>query len=165
MSNIRRWRTSSYAVRSDLLRFVFAAISLVLGAGAEELLPKIVGVGVPILLVVLHFHALRSPIALTVIFAIAAGALEDALSSLPPMTSVSYFLMVAFVARWTGAPPGAASVTYAFYQIWLAIWLAGMGGGIFSRVFIALPMGAMAGGLIGWMLDTAMRKAAIDEQG
>lgn len=165
MSNIRRWRTSSYAVRSDLLRVVFAAISLVLGAGAEELLPKIIGVGVPILLTVLHFYALRSPIALTVIFAIAAGAIEDALSSLPPMTSVSFFLMVALVVRWMRIHLVATAMIYSFYQVWLAIWMIGMGSGAFSRIFIAIPLGAMTGCLIGWILDTATRKAAIDEQG
>ena len=74
---------------------MFAVLALVLGAGCEELLPKFFGVGFPVLLMVVVFLSVRFGLLLAVMLAIAAGATEDALSALTPMTSVSFFLIVA----------------------------------------------------------------------
>ena len=101
----------------------------------------------------------------TVLFAVTAGALEDALSGLAPMTSVSYFLAVASFARWSGLPRLAVAFTYPGYQIWLAVWTVGMGGNVYARTLMAFPIGLVTAFAVGAALTLLFRKAAIDEQG
>ena len=79
------------------------------GAGAEVLLPKVLGVGFPVLMTAVQFFAVRRPAVSVAMFAIAAGAMEDALSALPPVTSVSYFLGLAALVRWSGMPRASIS--------------------------------------------------------
>ena len=138
---------------------------LCLGASAEELLPKLLGVGFPVLLASVQVVAVRRPIAAAMLFAIAAGGAEDALSSLPPMTSVSFFLLAMAFARRTGLPCAAALLTYPAYQVWLSAWTGGVGGGVFGRILMALPVGAATAFAAGWVLRTAERRAALGEQG
>ena len=76
---------------NSLLQFVFALGVLCLGGAAEDMLPKVAGVGFPVLLSAVLVMATRRPIVPAVLFAVAAGACEDALSSLPLMTSPSTF--------------------------------------------------------------------------
>lgn len=87
-----------------LLTFVFYAIVLVLGGALEMMLPKLVGVGVPVLLgwtiwVGGDERAGAGGVGGAVVLAVAAGAFEDALSSLPFLTSVSFFVVAVLVAR------------------------------------------------------------------
>ena len=149
----------------DIVKFLSSVLVLFLGAALEELLPKVLGVGFPILLIAVQVLASRGGWAATVMFALAAGAMEDALSSLAPMTSISYFLIVASFARWSGLPRLAAAFTYPCYQVWLAVWTVGLGGGVFARILVAFPIGLMTAFAAGAALTALYRKAAIDEQG
>ena len=150
---------------SSLVQFVFALFALVLGAALEELLPEVLGVGVPVLMAATAFMALRRPEIAALPFAVLAGAAEDALSALPPMTSVSYFLGVALLARFLGRSGALMAVVYPLYQIWLAVWLPGIGGGVFARVLLSCPVGFATAYAVDWALTWFSRKAAADERG
>ncbi|MGN0833397.1 MAG: hypothetical protein ACI4RD_07085 [Kiritimatiellia bacterium] len=150
-------------MRNDVLQLVFALPVLVLGAGCEELLPKCFGLGLPVLLTSVLFLATRTALPAAVLFAVAAGATEDAISALTPMTSVSYFLIAAAVVRWSGSPCGVAALACAGYQLWLAVWLGGVN--VFSRILLAFPLGLLTACAVAGILAWAIRKAAIDELG
>ena len=148
-----------------MVTFVFATVALVLGAGAETLLPKFLGVGFPVLLVSVQFMAARRSALTAVVFAVAAGAMEDALSALPAATSASFFLALAALVRWSGMPHAAMLVAYPAYQAWICMWTDRVGGGVFSRVLLALPVGVVTALAAGVVLVWAERKAAVDEKG
>lgn len=145
--------------------FAFSLVVLCAGAGAEELLPKILGVGFPVLLASTQVVAVRGPLAAAMLFALAAGGIEDSLSSLPPMTSASFFLLSMAFARRADLPQAAALLTYPAYQVWLSAWTGGLGGGVFGRILVALPVGAVTAFAVGWMIRMAERRAALGEQG
>ena len=149
---------------SSLVQFVFALFALVLGAALEELLPEVLGVGVPVLMAAATFMAQRRSEVVALPFAVLAGAAEDALSALPPMTSVSYFLGVALLARFLGRSGALMAVVYPLYQIWLAVWLPGIGGGVFARVLLSCPVGFATAYAVDWALTWFSRKAAADER-
>lgn len=124
---------------SGVLVFLFYLIVLVLGGALEELLPKMLGVGVPILLGWTLFAAVHRNAPTVVVLAIAAGAFEDALSALPFLTSVSFFVVAALVANRVCGERGLAvlpalMVAYPLYQAWL--WL------------VAVPVVPSAWGLV-----------------
>ena len=150
---------------NDVVTFAFAAVARVLGAGAETLLPKFLGVGFPVLLTTVQFMAARRTAVAAVVFALAAGAMEDALSALPAATSASFFLLLASLVRWSGMPRAATLLTYPAYQMWIYVWTDRAGGGVFSRVLLALPVGFATALAVGAVLVWAERKAAVDEQG
>jgi len=152
----------SFVVRNDVLQMVFALPVLVLGAGCEELLPKFCGIGFPILLTSVQFLPTRVGMPVAVLFAVAAGCFEDAISGLAPMTSVSYFLVVAVLARWTRLPRGLTLLTYPFYQLWLAVWIGGVN--VFTRILLAFPIGFLTAFVVVWILSGTMERAAIDER-
>ena len=149
---------------SSLVQFVFALFALVLGATLEELLPEALGVGVPVLMAATAFMALRRPEIVALPFAVLAGAVEDTLSALPPMTSASYFLAVAFLARFFSRSGTLMAVVYPLYQVWLAVWLPGIGGGVFARVLLSCPVGFATAYAVDWALTWFSRKAAADER-
>ena len=152
-------------MRNSPLQLVFALLTLVLGAAAEELLPKPLGVGFPVLLAAVQFWAMCGfPLSMT-LFALAAGAVEDSLSSLPVMTSASYFLAVAAVVRWSELPRGAIVLTYPLYQLWLWMWIPSLQGNAFHRILVALPIGLAAMFVVWAALAAVKRGGAIDEQG
>jgi len=160
----RRWRTSSSAVSANLRQFAFGIVFLVLGAGAEELLPKCLGVGFPVLLAtVLILAGGRGSLPIVFMLAIIAGALEDALASLPLLASVSYFAFVVLAVRHIGFPRLSAAVAYPCYQLWLAFWTSGSDVGIFSRMMVSLPFGGLTVAVVGLVLDWAKEKGAVDE--
>ena len=150
---------------NDVVTFVFAAVALVFGAGAETLLPKFLGVGFPVLLTMVQFMAARRTAVVAVIFALAAGAVEDALSALPAATSASFFLLLASLVRWSGMPRAATLLTYPAYQMWIYVWTDRAGGGVFSRVLLALPVGLATALAVGAVMVWAEREAAVDEKG
>ena len=163
MLSFRRWRTSSFAVIRDLVQIALTVLVIVLGASAEELLPKVFGVGFPVLLAAVPVMVARCGKIEGLAFAVAAGAMEEALSFIPPMAGVSYFLAVAVVARYAGAPRALRALAYPAYQIWLSIWLVGIGGGIFQRLFLSFPIGLLTMFAIGRAVDWLCGKAALDE--
>ena len=149
-------------MKDNLLQTVFWLLVLVVGAALEELLPKFFGVGFPVLLATVQLAACgRMPFAL----AVAAGGLEDALSSLPMMTTVSYFVLTLALVRGFGFPRAAAALTYPCYQLWRSVWTGGLGGGIFVRLLLSVPVGLLTAAVVGRAVDWLRGKAAIDEQG
>ena len=164
-SIFRRWRTSSSAVKNRRLQIVLSLIVLVFGCALEELLPKFAGVGFPILLVAVQTVASRRPVAMSVLFALAAGAAEEAISGLPAMTAVSFTLAVAMLIRISALPRGAAALTYPLFQLWLYIWVPAMQGNVFSRILLALPIGLLTAFAVQAVLSWLEGKAAVDEQG
>ena len=144
---------------------MFSLVVLCLGGGAEELLPKMLGVGFPVLLVSVQVMAVRGPLVAAMLFAVCAGGLEDALSSLPPMTSVSFFLLAMAFVRRVDMPCAASLLTYPAYQVWLFAWTGGLGGGVFGRILVSVPVGAATAFAVGWAICLVERRAAIDEQG
>ena len=165
MSIFRRWRTCSSAVANSVIVLVLSLLTLVLGAGAETLLPKFLGVGFPVLMASVQFAAARRPAATVVLFALAAGAMEDSLSSLPAATSASYFLALAAFVRWSGMQRAPALLAYPLYRIWLFIWTGRLGGGVFGQVLLALPVGVVTTLAVELVLGWAERRAAVDEEG
>ena len=149
---------------SSLVQFVFAVLALVLGAALEELLPEVLGVGVPVLMAVVAFMALHRSEVAALPVAVLAGAVEDTLSALPPMTSVSYFLAVALLARFLGRSGALMAAAWPLYQIWLAVWLPGIGGGVFARVLLSCPIGFATAYAVDHALTWFSRKAAADER-
>lgn len=156
---------SSSAVKNDSLRFVLALLTLVVGAAAEELLPKFLGLGFPVLLSAVPVLASRRPLALSVIYALAAGGVEDSLSALPFLTSASVFLVLSALARWTRLPHLVAVFAYPAYQVWLCLWCSGLQGGFFGRFLLAFPLGALTSVAVTAALLWCERKAAVDEAG
>ena len=144
---------------------VMLVLTLVLGAGAETLLPKFLGVGFPVLMSAVQFAAVRRSAVAATLFAIAAGAMEDALSSLPMATSASFYLALAAFSRWSGMAGVAAVLSYPAYRLWLFVWMGGSGGGIFTHVLVAIPMGVVTACAVGLVLGWAEGKAALDEEG
>ena len=144
---------------------VLSLLALVLGAGAETLLPKPLGVGFPVLMATVQFMAARRPAAAVVLFALAAGAMEDALSSLPMATSASYFLAIAAFVWWSGMPRVASLFAYPLYRIWLFVWTGRIGGGVFGHLLMALPVGVATALAVELVLNWAERRAAVDEEG
>ena len=152
-------------MRNNFLVLAFSLVVLCLGASAEELLPKLLGVGFPFLLASVQVVAVRGSLAAVMMFAVAAGGIEDALSSLPPMTSVSFFLIAMAFARRADLPLAASLLTYPAYQVWLSAWTGGLGGGVFGRILVSLPVGMVTAIAVWWVIRIAERRAALAEQG
>ena len=109
--------------------------------------------------------AMRRPAATAVLFALAAGAMEDSLSSLPALTSASYFLALAVLVRWSKMPYAAALFAYPVYQMWLFVWTGRSGGGVFGHILLALPLGIVTTLAAELVLGWAERRGAVDEEG
>ena len=148
-------------MRSDLLQLVFLFLALAAGAGCEELLPKVLGIGCPVLLTLTLLQSVRGSRTTAVAFAVAAGALEDALCSLTPMVSVSYFLMAAALVRRTGHPAVFVLLAYPAYQLWLVLWTAHLN--VFSRVLLSVPVGGLTAACVAFLFSSCLRKAGLDE--
>lgn len=135
---------------------------LVFGAGCEELLPKVCGVGFPVLLSAVVFFSVRGQSAWALLFAVAAGATADALSALPPLTGVTYFLLVAVALLRSDVLRPAGFLAWPGYQLWLSLWSGGLN--VFTRILVAIPVGAVTTLAVAGILSATMRKAAIDER-
>lgn len=149
-------------MRTSLLHLVFDALLLVLGAGAEDLLPRVGGVGFPVLLAAAQMVALRGTAAELTVFAFAAGAMEDALGGLPPVASASFFLAAAWLVRLVGFPRAVAALTYPAYLVWIAVWTGG-GGNVYARLLASVPVGFVTACAVGLAYTLAERRAALDE--
>ena len=148
----------------NVVQFVLAVLVLVSGAALEEMLPRVFGTGVPVLLAAVLFLSARQAGPSALAFAVVAGAVEDALSALPPMTSVSYFLAAALLLRRFGSAWFVPAVAYAGYQVWLSVWVVRIGGDIFNRVLLACPVGMVTAFAVHVALAWLYRKAAADER-
>ena len=150
-------------MRSKIVEYLFSLALLFLFAALEEMTPKVLGVGAPFLLAAVQYQAVRRQMPLAVAFAIAAGAAEDAVSSLPLFTSAVYFLAVAVLTRRMDIPRGAIFLSYPLYQIWLSVWVGDLYGSIFTRVPVALAVGALVMFAVWHFLAFAERRAAVGE--
>lgn len=153
------------AVENSLVRFVFTIVTLVVGLAVEEMLPKVLNVGFPILLACVFFFSSRRALALSVFLAICAGAAEDSISSLPFFTSVSYFLLFLLAVRLTKMPYVLGPFLYPAYQVWLNIWASDLSGNIFTRFFLSIPIGVLTLAAVYFLLDRGMRRVGFDEEG
>lgn len=149
----------------DLVQIALSALVLVLGASAEDLLPKVCGVGFPVLLASVPVMAVRCTRMEGLAFAALAGAMDEALSLLPPMSGVSFFLAVAVAARSFGPFGLLALLAYPVCQVWLSVWFVSIGAGIFARLLLAFPIGLLTAFAVGTAVDWLCRKAAVGEQG
>lgn len=147
------------------IRFVLALLTLIIGAALEDLLPKGLYVGFPVLLAASVYFAIGASIVQAVVFALVAGAAEDSLSSLPFLTSVSFFLLTVTLIHMTEMPYVIAPLVYPVYQIWLCMWVTDLSGSIFSRVLASIPIGIVTMALTALALMCMERRAAVDEMG
>jgi len=150
-------------VKSEFLQFAYYALALVLGGAAEELLPKYLGVGFPVLMALSASAAIRKPVVVMVLVALAAGAFEDSLSSLPQMTSPCFFLAVAVVAWRTRLAKAVLILAYPLYQVWLKLVVPGFAGLLGVRTLVAVPIAVFMAYVVFCALTWIERKAAIDE--
>lgn len=150
---------------NSLLHLLLSVVTLVIGGALEELFPKVAGVGFPVLLAAVQFAAVRRPVLVAALFALAAGAVEDSLSSLPVMTSASYFLAVSLLTHVLDFPRAAILLTYPCYQLWLWLWMPMLRGNVFHRVLVAAPIGLLAVLAVAAALVWVERRAAVDEAG
>lgn len=148
-------------MRNDVLQLVFSVLVLVFGAGCENLLPRFGGVGLPVLLSAVVFFSTRGRLAVALLFAVAAGAVEDSISALPPMTSVTYFLLVAAVMRQSELLHSVGSLAWPGYQLWLAVWTGGLN--VYTRILVAFPLGLVTVLAVAGILSGVIRKGALDE--
>jgi len=129
----------------------------------EEMLPKMLGVGVPVLLGWTLFAAAHRSAPTVAVLAIAAGAFEDALSALPLLTSVSFFVVSALAVNRVCGGQGLAAlpallVAYPLYRAWLCL-VAG-GGGLGQTVLPSVLMALVASVVVAFFA-WCERKAAI----
>lgn len=151
-------------MKGDATRLALALFVLVVACAVEEVVPKAAGTGVPALLSLSIVFALRRPPLEGALFALAAGFAEDSLSSMPFASCALFFTLAAAFFRWRKLPLPFAVPVYCAFQVWLWIWFgAKLGGTVFSRMLVALPVGALT--LFAAQVSVAWldRKAAVDE--
>ena len=148
-------------MRSDVVRFAFLLLVLVFGASLECVLPRLPGAGFPVLLSAVLVFAARRPIGVAAGFAVAAGFVEDSLSTLPFATSVACYLMMTAAVRAGVSRTVAAVFAYPLYQLWLWAWVPDSGG-VFARVLLAFPAGFVTAVATASVVVDLERKAAAD---
>ncbi len=151
-------------MKNNFLHLIFELLILLIGTGLEVILPKLVGVGFPILLFAVAFVASRHSLPLVVVFAIVAGMIEDSISFMPFMTSISFYLIIAAISRWANVSSMIVFIVYPMYQIWMMFWVQGISGKIFVRVMAAMPIGLVTALVLGWLLLAIERKAALGDK-
>lgn len=138
-------------------------LTVVISAAAEELLPVFSGAGFPMLLAAVLALSTRFKVLPVVMLAIGAGAFEDALSGLRLMTSVSFFVVAALLARKTLFPRPFLVVLFPAYGLWVGMCNAGAMGDLFVRLLLLLPLGAVAYAGLSLLVGWAAWKAGVDE--
>lgn len=124
-------------MKSDLAVFFFSFFTLVFCAAAEDLSPRLFGVAPPVVMAasIVFSPRTRSSWAQAMLFAAAAGAIEDALCSLPPATSASFFSLCTFIVRRFHVPMAFVPVAFPLYLVWLRLWGL-VPGGITMHAFV-----------------------------
>ncbi len=128
-------------MKNNISKFALAVMAICVGAFAEEMLPKFLGVGFPVLLMAALHSASRRTYFEAIVFAAAAGAAEDALSSLPAMTGSGFFAVAAIVVRKFRPGRAAEVLAYSIFQVWLWIWAEPSTGGPVVRAAVSVPVG------------------------
>lgn len=150
-------------MKDDLVQFVFIVTALVFAAAAEDMLPVFVGTGFPLLLSLVMVTAPRVKVLPGVMTAIGAGAFEDALSSLPPMTSICFFMVVSLVSRKEYFPRPFLAAFFPAYALWAGMCMTGPMGDVFARTLVSLPLGLVSYSVTYMVLAWSGRKAGLDE--
>lgn len=144
-----------WRLKNDLVHLSIALGALVAGAALEEMLPKFAHAGFPFLLMAAVFFASRRKRGEALMFAVAAGAVEDALSSLPFATSIAFFALVAAFVHTTQITRVTYIFVYPVYELWMRMWTSALEGDVFSRFLVAMPVGAVtalaAVGALAWL--------------
>jgi len=146
------------------IEFALGLLVLVVGGALEELLFKPCGVGFPILVGFTLVVALRRSAPVAFLFAIAAGAVEDALSSLPPMTGVSFCTLAVLAVRTLQPPLSVLTLAGVAYQLWLFVWVTNLQGSVFLRFLVALPVGALTLYAVWGAVFALERATGVNEQ-
>lgn len=149
-------------MKDSFVQLAFSLLALCLGGAAEDLMPKVLGVGFPVLLAACAYFAGRGTALNAMLFAIVAGAFEDALSGLAPALSISFFLGSALVVRSGVLGHLATWLVLPAYELWLWIWMPQLDGSVFARLVMAFPLGALALVATGTVLAWAERRAGAD---
>lgn len=152
-------------MKNSPLHFLLAFVVLTAGCALEELLPKPCGIGFPVLLAAVLGMGVRRSLGGAMLFAVAAGAAEDALSGLPMLASGSYFLAAAALAHGMKMRSNMMLLLYPLYQFWLALWLFDVQDNVFVRVLLAAPVGWMTAFAVEIAYTWIERKAALNEAG
>lgn len=150
-------------MKSEVVQFVFIVIAIVVSAAAEELLPSSFGVGVPLLQAMVMVMATRMKVLPGVMTAVGAGFFEDALSSLPPMTSVCFFVIAALLSRKRYFPSPFLLLLFPLFEFWTGLCILGRREDLFVRLLAAVPLGGAALWIQGMALGWSCRKAGLDE--
>lgn len=152
-------------MKRDLVQLVLAFFALSFGGAVEELAPKFGGVGIPLLLSAAAYCAVSRPPLTGMLFAVAAGAAEDALCGLPYALSVSFFVAMAGLLRGFKLPLFCAAPAFGLYQIWLWIWFGNsLNGSVFLRFCTAIPVGVLTLAAVCAILLWLDGKAAVHEK-
>lgn len=146
----------------ELVMLLAGLMTLTVAAAAEELAPRFAAVGLPLLLAAAAVVARRRSVPVAIAFALAAGALEDSLSSLAPGCAAVYFMAAAALTSLEAVPTPVLWLLYPVFQIWLAVWMRVTIAELFVRMLVAVPLGAAAILLMTWFVRYLDRKAAID---
>ena len=154
-------------MKDDAVNLAIAVISFTMFGAAEELAAHPFGIGFPFLMMAAVYFADRRTALHAILFAVAAGAGEDALSGLAPLTSATFFaIAAAFVRssrRYFPSAHFAAVAAYPVYQIWLWMWYPAIGGGVFMRILAAFALSLPAYVAVTLALRALERKGAVDE--
>lgn len=137
-------------------------LAIVFGGALEELCPRVNDVGCPVLLAVTVFLAWRESALFGLTVALAAGALEEALSGAPPATAISFFVLGAFAVRKLELPMAGAVFAYPAYVSWMALMCLGQERGAFGRLFVSVPLGLVTMAATCACLQFVRRKAGLD---
>lgn len=151
-------------MKNDAVKIVFALVTLVSGAALEEILPKAAGVGFPVLLSAVIYMAVNRNVFEVLAFAVCAGFAEEAISALPPGTSVGYFAAAAFFSRFVNSKWTAAVLAYPICQLWLWLWIPTLGHDILLRVFTAAPLGIATMSAVFCVMRSVEKAGAVNEQ-
>ena len=150
-------------MKADVSKFVFSALWLVACAAAEDLSPKFLGLGLPFVMAAAAAFSSRRLFSWThaMVFAAAAGAIEDSLCGFPPATSASFFAVAAFASRKLSLSVFASAIVFPLYLLWLWTWGLVSGGGNYLRFVLFAPFGLVATLVVSGLVAVSARKAGL----
>ena len=150
-------------MKKDMATFVFSVLFLVACAAVEDLSPKFLGLGLPFVMASAIVFSDRRMFSWThtMVFAAAAGAIEDALCGFPPAASASFFAAMAFVVRKFSLSIAVSAFAFPLYLGWLWTWGLVSGGGNFMRFALFAPFGFAATAAVSFAARGCARKAGL----
>ena len=147
-------------MKGSVVQFAFIVLALAVGGALEDMLPSIGSLGLPILLSLAVFFAVETRTPIWIMAAVAAGAFEEAVCSLPPGSAMVFFAAIAVAIRFFREPVVWIAVAYPSYQVWLAL-VADVAGAP-GRILLSVPVGAIFLSLAFVVRPRLWRKAGAD---